>query len=320
MPTIQTIPLNKLYLAKENVRKAAPRGIEGLAESIHAKGPYSESCRQGGEDDTFGVVAGGTRLAALKLLVKAGRLAADAPIMCNVVEAEDAHEISLAENEQREGMHPADQFDAFKKLADEGMGEDTIAARFGVAPTVVKQRLKLAVVNPKLVKTYRAGDMTLEQLMAFTLTDDHKRQEKIWKELPDWARKNGGPERIRDTLVEKHIDATENKLAKFITVEAYEKAGGVVVRNLFEAESAGNLTDPALLQKLTDEMLQYMAENVKADGWKWVSIMPDLNWQAEKRSGHIQPTLSAEAQKRLEEIEARLEEFVDGEEDEQDAL
>ena len=93
-----------------------------------------------------------------------------------MLNGEDNTEISLAENEMREQMHPADQFDAFKKLADEGKGEEEIAARFGTTPRVVQQRLKLAVVSPKLIALYRKGEMTLDCLMAFTVSDDHRQQ------------------------------------------------------------------------------------------------------------------------------------------------
>ena len=96
---------------------------------------------------------------------------------------EDVIEISLAENEVRQAMHPADQFDAFKALAEGGMSDDDIAARFGVPVQVVRQRLKLSRVSPKLIAAYRKGEM-LDCLMAFAVSDDHKQQEKVWKELP----------------------------------------------------------------------------------------------------------------------------------------
>jgi len=38
MSSIQYIPLDKLFPSKANVRKAAPSGIDGLAESIHTHG------------------------------------------------------------------------------------------------------------------------------------------------------------------------------------------------------------------------------------------------------------------------------------------
>ncbi len=38
-------------------------------------------------------------------------------------------------------MHPADQFEAFKRLAEErGLGAEEIAARFGVTPRVVRHQ------------------------------------------------------------------------------------------------------------------------------------------------------------------------------------
>ena len=116
-------------------------------------------------------------------------LAKDAPVACNVLaKDEDAAEISLAENEMRQAMHPADQFEAFKALVDSGHGIEDIAARFGVTPTVVRQRLKLAAVSPKLMALYRKAAMSLDQLMAFTVSDDHAAQEAAWFDAPEWQR------------------------------------------------------------------------------------------------------------------------------------
>ena len=76
----------------------------------------------------------------------------------------------------RSAMHLADRFAAFKKLADEGQGRDTTAARFGVTPHAAEQRLKLANVSPKLIKVYGEGGMSFEQIMTFPLTTDQKHQ------------------------------------------------------------------------------------------------------------------------------------------------
>jgi hypothetical protein len=177
----------------------------------------------------FEVVAGGRRLAALKLLAKHKEIEADHPVPCNVLNGEDVTEISLAENEIRQAMHPADQFDAFKALADGGMSEDDIAARFGVPPLVVRQRLKLANVSAKIIAAYRKGELDLECVMAFAVTDDHKAQERVWKEWRTYPEYQREAEHIRAMLTEQHIDA-DSKLALFVTVKAYEKAGGSVIR------------------------------------------------------------------------------------------
>ena len=81
-------------------------------------------------------------------------------------------------------MHPADVYEAFAELhTEQGMGVEDIAARFGVTPAVVKQRLSLGAVSPALLTLYRAGAMNLEQLTAFTVTDDHARQQEVWDTL-----------------------------------------------------------------------------------------------------------------------------------------
>jgi ParB family transcriptional regulator, chromosome partitioning protein len=54
-------------------------------------------------------------------------------IPCHVIEDEaDGAEIGLAENVQREAMHPADEFDALRALIEGGMPPVDVAAHFGV--------------------------------------------------------------------------------------------------------------------------------------------------------------------------------------------
>jgi ParB family chromosome partitioning protein len=107
----------------------------------------------------------------------------DTRIACQVSKDDIAEELSLAEN-QHGPMHPADEYEAFAALHHEhGMSAEDIAARFGVTPSVVKQRLKLGAVSPALLNLYREGEMTLDQLTAFTITDDHARQEQVWNDL-----------------------------------------------------------------------------------------------------------------------------------------
>jgi ParB family chromosome partitioning protein len=281
----QNIPLSQLVPSPANVRKVKT-GIDGLAASIAAIGLLQNLTVRPADGQSFEVLAGGRRLAALKLLVKQKKIASDFPVSCEVRDGTDATEISLAENELREAMHPADQFEAFKKLADEGKGEEEIAARFGVTPHTVRQRLKLAVVSPKLIALYRKGDMTLDCLMAFTVSDDHRQQEKVWKALPDYARHRS--DHIRDQLTEKHI-AADSRLAQFVSVTAYEQAGGAVLRDLFDDDNAGWLTDPALLDRLATEKLEAAAEALRGEGWKWVEIMPDLSWETLKPFGKAEP-------------------------------
>jgi ParB family transcriptional regulator, chromosome partitioning protein len=299
--SIQLIPLTQLAPSPANVRKTYARtGIEGLAASIAVHGLLQNlQVRPSGKGDLLEVDAGGRRLAALTLLAKQKKIAPDHAVSCEVRDGDDATEISLAENEMREAMHPADQFEAFKKLADDGKGPEEIAARFGTTPKIVSQRLKLAVVSPKLVALYRKGDMTLDCLMAFTVSDDHRQQEKVWKALPEYARRR--PDEIRDALTEKHV-AADSKLAQFVGIEAYEKAGGAVLRDLFEDRNFW-LTAPVLLNKLAADKLEQAAEAIRAEGWKSVEVSPDLTWEATKGFGRAQPTRTPPTAAQQQEID-----------------
>jgi ParB family transcriptional regulator, chromosome partitioning protein len=142
-----------------------------------------------------------------------------------------------------------------------------------VNPTVVKPRLKLAAVSESLLDVYAEDGMTLEQLMAFTVTNDHVRQEQIWKQLARSHIKE--PYHIRRQLTEGAVRAAD-KRAQFVGVASYEAAGGVVMRDLFEHDDGGWLQDPALLDHLVIEKLQAKAETLRAEGWKWITVDPDF--------------------------------------------
>ncbi len=271
------IPFNKLVLSQSNVRRLkAGVSIEDLAEDI-ARRTLLQSLNvrpildaDGAETGMYEVPAGGRRYRALERLIKQKRLAKTALVPCVVRDPHagvSAEEDSLAENFHRAELHPLDQFDAFVALKREGQGEEEIAARFFVTPAIVRQRLKLASVSPKLRQAYADEAMTLEQLMAFTVTDDHKRQERAWKSLEhSW---NKEPHTIRRLLTEGAVSASD-KRAQFVGLEAYEAAGGLITRDLFEDDNGGWLQDVALLEGLAAEKLEREARAIAAEGWKWV--------------------------------------------------
>lgn len=217
----------------------------------------------------FEVVAGGRRLEALKRLAKDGVLGADAEIPCLLV-ADDANaaEISLAENAMREAMHPDDECSAFLALVDTGISIEDVAARFGITASLVRQRLKLASVSPALRQRYRKGELDLSQMMAFALVDDHAQQEQVYGDLPEY---NRGADAIRRALTADGI-ASDHRIARFVGIEAYEQAGGAVLRDLFDDEEPPVLTDAALIERLAMTKLEAEAAYLKAEGWSWVTI------------------------------------------------
>ena len=140
------------------------------------------------DGERYEVVAGGRRLTALKLLAKKRRISKEWDVPCLLVADGTARTASLTENVQREAMHPADQFEAFAALVAEGRSIEDIAADFSVTPLVVQRRLKLANVSPRLLADYRAEAVSLDQLMALAITDDHAAQESAFYDAPTWQR------------------------------------------------------------------------------------------------------------------------------------
>ena len=274
------IPLSRLKKSPKNARKT-PHGeaaIEALAGSIAANGMLQnlvvepEVDADGAETGFYLVTVGEGRRLAQLLRAKRKQIKKSEPIRCVVDTANDPKEISLDENVTRTNMHPADQFEVFKYLAEEkGFSAEEIAARFGVAAHVVRQRLRLGSVSPKLMQIYRDGELTLDQLMAFAITDDHARQEDAFERLIH----NREPYAIRRLLTETNVPARDRR-ARFVGLEAYEAAGGTILRDLFSEDQGGYLEDAALLDRLTKERLESAAaELCEYEGWKWAEAHLD---------------------------------------------
>jgi ParB family transcriptional regulator, chromosome partitioning protein len=323
MSPSRDIPFNKLVLSQSNVRRVkAGVSIEQLAESIAQRTLLqSLSVRavvdaDGQETGMFEVPAGGRRYRALELLVKQKRMAKTQPVPCVVRDGGIAEDDSLAENDERVGLHPLDQFRAFKVLRDGGMSEEDIAARHFVSPAIVKQRLRLASVSPKLHDVYADDSMTLEQLMAFSVTADQARQEQIWDTVS-----NSGydePYQIRRKLTEDTVRASDRR-AQFIGLDAYEQAGGTVMRDLFEHDDGGWLQDVPLLDRLVTEKLKAEAETIAAEGWKWIAVAVDFPYGHTNGLREIEgepADLTKEEQAALDALNA---EYAKIEEDYQDA-
>lgn len=314
------IAFGKLDPSPINVRRTgATVGVEALAASIAAHGLLQSLVVRAKRDGRgratgrFEVVAGGRRLAALRILAGGGRLAKDAPIPCRILAgdaAEGAAEASLAENVVRLDMHPADQFEAFSALHRDGagLGVEEIAARFGASAHTVRQRLRLAGVAPAIVAAYREGALTLDHVTAFAASEDREAQERVHADLAPWQRT---PETIRRLLTHALTPVTDRRV-RLVGLDAYLATGGRVQRDLFTEDGGGWLTDAALLESLLAERLEAEAEAVRAEGWRWVAIGPEAQsdaWRCRRVWPGTVP-LTEEEEARRTELSERDEELA----------
>ncbi|MDV6884237.1 chromosome partitioning protein ParB [Pandoraea apista] len=326
------VPLSRLVSrpAGPNVRKTPRMSIPELAASIQRVGLLQNLIVIAAADgEHYEVVAGGRRLAALKLLAKKRRISKEWEVPCLLVADGTARTASLTENVQREAMHPADQFEAFAALVAEGRPIEDIAADFSVSPLVLQRRLKLANVSPRLLAEYRAEAVTLDQLMALAITDDHAAQETAFYDAPTWQR---NPSQLRDRLTEREIDAYRHPLVRFVGLDTYEAAGGGIRRDLFAESDAGvYLTDATLLERLAQDKLAGIAAEVKAEGWAWVDATPAVTHAdlhafqrapRERREPNVREAQRIEKlQTKMHELAAAVDDALDAEDEEKaDAL
>lgn len=258
----QQVSLKSLSLSPINVRKAQT-DISQLAQNIEVNGLLQNlSVIKKGKG--FEVVAGGRRLQALQLLAKEGKIASDFPVNIQVVDKENAISVSLSENAVRTNMSPIDEFKAFEALSQEGKSLEEIGAQFGVTPTVVSRRLKLAQVAPSLLALFEEDEIDMAQLMALASTDDQELQVAVWES----ARWDKEADDLRSEIMERsqRMDST-HRLVKFIGVDAYRQAGGALELDLFNDEDAGGflLSDGDLVFSLAKAKLDEITADLEAN-------------------------------------------------------
>ena len=286
---LHEIPLNRLVLSPANARKTPASAADDaeLKASIAAHG-LKQNLIVGRADaeGKHAVIAGGRRLRALHALSADGLVAPDRPVPCLIEAPDSALETSLVENAVRVAMHPADQFEAFAALVDAGQTIAAIAVRFGVAERLVRQRLRLGKVAPDLLAAYRNGQMDLETLTAFTLSDDHDAQRAVWAEASQHYGRS--PIQIRRRLTETAIPVA-SRLGRFVGIEAYETAGGAITRDLFCDHDEGFMDDAALVRRLAQTKLDAEAAALAPD-WKWARPVLDPALGITADYGRVEPT------------------------------
>jgi len=298
-----TVPLDRLVRDPANVRVAdRDADIPALAHNIAHEGllqnlgvrPVMDA--DGQPTDQYSVAIGGRRHAALRYLVKAKRLAKDAPVRCSLIRTEAVASAGASENLQRIAMHPADAYAAFARMSNDGLSDAEIAVRFGITPATVQKRLRLGRLSPQLLDALRANRITEQVAQAFAITDDIEAQERVYAKVQGESWIN--PQVVRSMLTEGEVPSVT-----FVGLAVYEQAGGDVRRDLFADDKGGGvtLTDPGLLDRLALEKLAAEGDRLRADGWQVVSVsmMPPEDMRGFHPAPFDRVPLSEEADQRL---------------------
>ncbi|KVK80917.1 hypothetical protein WS90_16720 [Burkholderia cepacia] len=142
-------------------------------------------------------------------------------------------------------------------------------------------------MSPKLLAQLREDAITLDQLAALALADDHGTQEHLWFEANEWQRQL---HYLRQAITHAEIDASRSRLVRFVGLTAYEAAGGYVRRDLFsDDEHAGYIADADLLQCLVAQKLDAAAVTVRVEGWGWTETRVERDVLELNRYGRLRP-------------------------------
>ncbi len=164
---LQTIPIEKIRPAKDNVRRRTTE-IRDLAASVASVGVIEPLLVTPTDDGTFVVVAGHRRLLA-------ARQAGLVELPCTVRELTDAEriEIMLAENVARCALTPIEEASGYFKLIEFGLPLAEIGRRIGRSARHISARLALLEL-PRTVQTkIENGKVTVAEATALLAIKEH---------------------------------------------------------------------------------------------------------------------------------------------------
>lgn len=271
------VPLNELRFGHEanppiNARKTGRLDdIEEYAASLEAHG-LIQALNVKWMDAEFFVEDGNKRLAALRLLVERGRIAADMPVKCDPVEADvDSKERSMVANYIRAPLHEADTYEEMRDLHVRGMSSEKIAARFGLPIVRVERMLALGNLSPLILDAWREGTFernAAECVRAFTMAPSLAEQERVFNDLKKDGQLYGNMIRARFGATHQNREAA--KWVKIAGIERYTSAGGAITKDLFGDDHV--VADAGLAEKLANEALGEKVEALIAEGWSWAAV------------------------------------------------
>ncbi|TGP22317.1 MULTISPECIES: ParB/RepB/Spo0J family partition protein [unclassified Mesorhizobium] len=316
MTTAITIPLAEINPDETiNARRTrTDEGIEELKASIRAHGLIQAlRVRHDEASGKFKIIAGHRRHRVLCELATDGDTAGgvavtpdyQVPAIIGDVDDDAARELSQAENFIRLPQHEADTYETFRELADRGLDESQIAARFGIEPKRVKRMLALGRLSPVILEAWRSGELdqngrAFEIVRAFTLAPSILDQERIFAKLKKDRNLHGHAV----TLALGGADRDAAKHIKIAGLNAYEAAGGRVTRDLFGDNHI--IADKDIALRVAEQKVEATLAGLKAEGWSWTSMASDLpyaweyGWSKEKPS---EGKMTADEKKQIKKLE-----------------
>jgi ParB family transcriptional regulator, chromosome partitioning protein len=256
------IDFGKLKVSPANMRhgRKAP-DISDILPSVRTRGILQPLLvRPDGEE--FEIVAGRRRYFCAKAVVEEqGEIA---PLPCAIMEPGDdaaALEASLIENVARLDPDEMSQYECFARLVKEGKTVGDIAQTFGITQIMVKRRLALGNLLPKIRDAYRKEEIDSETIRHLTLAS--KSQQKEWLAL--FEDEDAHAPRGSDL---KHWLFGGSAISIKVAMFPLEEYQGQIVSDLFGED--GYFGDAAQFWERQNTAIAAKREALLAKGWSEV--------------------------------------------------
>ena len=177
------IEIDRISPSGTNPRKHFDKKqMDELKNSIKEKGiiqpllvrPFKEDA------ETYEIVAGERRY---KAALEIGNLTV--PVIARDLTDEQALEIQVIENLQREDIHPLEEAEGYQQLIDKnGADAQSIAEKIGKSPSYVHKRLVLLQLSAPVKEFYLEGNLNAEQAMLIARLPEEQ-QKNVFKTVQD---------------------------------------------------------------------------------------------------------------------------------------
>jgi ParB family chromosome partitioning protein len=284
---IEEVALAALVLTKLNARKHKDKDVDSLAATIRTVGLLQPIGVRPMTNGNFEVIFGERRTLAIRKLHKEGHPGADLVPAVILEPGDDAAaiEASMIENIERLPMDEMDQFETFAALQRQKRTIEQIAFVFGCTEQLVKKRLALGNLLPKIRQMYRNEDIGAKELQLLTMATTAKQKQYVkafetGKDFPQqWQ--------LKDWLLGGSAIKT--------TVAIFDLADytAPITNNLFGDDAY--FTSTELFWQLQNAAIAKQKEALEASGWSAVHIIEptehfhryNYNDVAKAKGGHV---------------------------------
>ena len=178
---VRKIPLSQIGTNPNQPRKTfSDAELADLAASIREKGVITPILLRAvtGKPYMYEIVAGERRFRASKMAEKT-----DIPAIIKTISNENAMEIALIENVQRENLNPIEEANAYKNLMEQCKYDLADVVRLiGKSESYIRNSIRLTELPASVQQMVQKGDISASHARTIVVADD---PEKLAKEIMD---------------------------------------------------------------------------------------------------------------------------------------